>query len=327
MPVRTTCIIDTYNHERFITEAIDSALAQTVPFDEILVIDDASTDRSKELLDESYGSDSKVRLIHRSINGGQLACIQTGVLKATGDICCFLDGDDYYEKNYLQHVLEHYESNPHSTCAYVTCEAFDRPVRRVFGSNGTQTSGMTLGITLRGNTFVGAPTSCLSYRTELLREVFPYPYVEDWVTRADDYLNGVSSILGAKKTFIDKQLVNFRWHDRNNSWTCYQSLATYRRRISLNRLRTHYAQSHGLDLESLNNELHREFATWPNPSWRLLGWYTKAIIDGKQPFFRKTSQIASLLQHKFAMITNRKSQNADAVKTCKLLSRGDHLEQ
>ena len=91
--LKTTCIIDTYNHERFVCDAIESALTQTLPFDEILVIDDASTDKSRSILQERYGDHERVDLIFRSSNGGQLACIQSGVLASTGDICCFLDGE------------------------------------------------------------------------------------------------------------------------------------------------------------------------------------------------------------------------------------------
>ena len=318
--MKTTCIIDTYNQERFICEAIDSALSQEVLFDEILVVDDASTDGSREILNDRYGSNPNVKLIYRPVNGGQLACIQTGVLEATGDICCFLDGDDCFHEQYLQHVLEHYQSNPDSTCAYVTCKAFDQMVRRTFGKRGTQVTGITVGITLRGNTFVGAPTSCLSYRTDLLREIFPYPFLDDWIIRADDYLNGVSSILGAKKTFIDRELVHYRWHDQNNSWTMYKSLASYRRRLSLNRLRFYFAQNLTLDTESLNNELHREFATWANPSWQLLSWYLKAIFNGNQSFLRKIAQSASLLRHKLATVIKRSSHQAESLKHGKLLS-------
>ncbi|MCH1495365.1 MAG: glycosyltransferase [Rubripirellula sp.] len=93
----TTCIIDTYNHKRFVSEAIESALAQRVPFDQIIVVDDASIDQSQVVLEKRYGEDSRVNLIFRTTNGGQLACIQSGVERATGDICCFLDGDDQYD--------------------------------------------------------------------------------------------------------------------------------------------------------------------------------------------------------------------------------------
>ena len=100
----------------------------------------------------------------------------------------------------------------------------------------------------------------------------------------------------------------------------YKSLASYRRRLSLNRLRFYFAQKLTLDTESLNNELHREFATWANPSWQLLSWYLKAIFNGNQSFLRKIAQSASLLRHKLATVIKRGSHQAESLKHGKLLS-------
>ncbi|MBE8965850.1 glycosyltransferase family 2 protein, partial [Nostocales cyanobacterium LEGE 12452] len=44
--IRTSCLINNYNYAPFLSEAIDSALNQTVKFDEIIIVDDASTDNS-----------------------------------------------------------------------------------------------------------------------------------------------------------------------------------------------------------------------------------------------------------------------------------------
>ena len=318
--MKSTCIIDTYNHDRFVCEAVESALAQSVAFDEILVVDDASTDQSQSILVERFGDDERVRLIFRSCNGGQLACIETGVLNASGDVCCFLDGDDQLDESYLRKVLQHYQENPTSQSAYVTCNAFDRSVRRTFARTGTKSTGISVGITFRGNTLIGAPTSCLSFRADLLREMFPYPMVSDWVIRADDYLNGVSSMLGVQKTFIDQELVQFRWHDRNNSWTCTQRLATYRRRLSLNRLRRYYETYLRFDASSLDSELHREFATWRDPSWKLFCWYLRTILRGRHSIPRKLAQAASLLQHQ--LITHWQSTPDDSASLhyCKPLT-------
>ena len=322
----TTCIIDTYNHERFVCEAVESALAQSVPFDQIVVVDDASSDQSRGILEKRYGDDSRVNLIFRKANGGQLACIQSGVKHATGDICCFLDGDDQYDSAYLERVIEQYRFYPKTVAAYVVCEAFESPIRRPFSRFRTQSTGMTVGLTLRGNSLIGAPTSCLSFRRELLGQMFPYPFVSDWVIRADDYLNGVSSILGAQKMMIAESLVRFRWHDRNNSWDITQRLATYRRRISLNRLRRYYEIRLNLNALALDTDLHREFATWESPSWKLCGWYLRTIFGGNQSWFRKVSQAASLLQHQVMARHRSKEDSTASMHYSRLLSQLDDAD-
>ena len=321
--LKTTCIIDTYNHERFVCDAIESALTQTLPFDEILVVDDASTDQSRSILQERYGDHERIELIFRSSNGGQLACIQSGVLAASGDICCFLDGDDRLHSNYLERLLPHYQDHRQCTCAFVSCEEFDYLIRRPFSRPGNQIAGFSVGITLLGNTFIGAPTSCLSFRREILKKIFPYPLVSDWVIRDDDYLIGVTSLLGARKYYVDEKLVSFRWHDQNNSWTCKEKLASYRRRLSLNRLRCFYESSLGMDAESLYDDLHREFETWGNPSWKLLSWYARTILQSRQNLIRKMSQIASLIKHKIRTRLHPKESEVGSEHYCTLLYHDD----
>ncbi|WP_257235813.1 glycosyltransferase family 2 protein [Nostoc sp. 'Peltigera malacea cyanobiont' DB3992] len=48
--IKTSCLINNYNYAEFLSEAIDSALNQTVKFDEIIIVDDASTDNSAEII-------------------------------------------------------------------------------------------------------------------------------------------------------------------------------------------------------------------------------------------------------------------------------------
>ncbi len=94
-----TVLIDTYNHERYIEEAIASVLEQDFPRAEmeILVVDDGSTDRTPEIV-RKFTPD--VRLIQKT-NGGQASAFNTGIPEAQGDIVAFLDGDDWWAKEKL----------------------------------------------------------------------------------------------------------------------------------------------------------------------------------------------------------------------------------
>ena len=84
-------IITSHNQSSFIRDAVDSALAQTHRPNEIIVVDDASTDNSQAIL-ESYGD--KVRLIKLSRNVGAGSARNAGVEAARGKFLVFLDGDD-----------------------------------------------------------------------------------------------------------------------------------------------------------------------------------------------------------------------------------------
>lgn len=106
---RVTALIDTYNHERFIEEAIVSVLEQDFPSTdvEVLVVDDGSTDRTPEIVRKF---DPRVRLI-RKPNGGQASAFNTGIPESRGEIIAFLDGDDWWAKNKLSVVLKAFDGN------------------------------------------------------------------------------------------------------------------------------------------------------------------------------------------------------------------------
>src|SRR5258706_15596501 len=86
-------LIDTYNHERFIEEAIQSVLSQDFPASEreILVVDDGSTDRTPEILRKFA---SQIRIL-RKPNGGQYSAFNHGIPECRGELLVFLDADDW----------------------------------------------------------------------------------------------------------------------------------------------------------------------------------------------------------------------------------------
>jgi len=86
-----SAVIPTYNRKAYIRRAIDSALAQTVPVDEVIVIDDGSTDGTAEALDVWYGSQVKVV---RQKNTGVSGARVRGIQEARGEWIAFLDSDD-----------------------------------------------------------------------------------------------------------------------------------------------------------------------------------------------------------------------------------------
>src|SRR6266852_5119198 len=85
-------LIDTYNHERFIEQAIVSALEQDFPAGEreIIVVDDGSTDSTAEITRKFKP------------HGGQASAFNAGIPECKGEIVSFLDGDDWWVANKIQ---------------------------------------------------------------------------------------------------------------------------------------------------------------------------------------------------------------------------------
>ena len=88
--LRASVIINNYNYARFLRAAIDSALSQTYQNCEVVVVDDGSTDNSRDVI-ESY--DRRVKAVYKC-NGGQGSALNAGFEASSGDLIIFLDADD-----------------------------------------------------------------------------------------------------------------------------------------------------------------------------------------------------------------------------------------
>ena len=96
--MKVSAVIPAFNRRDYLPRAIDSALAQTVPVDEIIVVDDGSTDGSAELVRSRYGN--RVRVV-RQANSGVAGARRRGIQEARGEWIAFLDSDDewFAERN------------------------------------------------------------------------------------------------------------------------------------------------------------------------------------------------------------------------------------
>lgn len=120
---RISVIIPVYNGEKYLSEAIDSAIGQTIRPDEIIVVDDGSTDRTAEICRE-YGD--KIRYA-RQENKGAASARNTGVQMAEGEYLSFLDADDLWTENRLRQGLEAIAEDPLIVMAFGLVEEFYSP--------------------------------------------------------------------------------------------------------------------------------------------------------------------------------------------------------
>ena len=115
-----TAVIPAYNAEKYIARSIDSVLGQTRPVDEIVVVDDGSTDATPQII-KGYGD--TVRYIHQP-NAGVSAARNTGIHAATGNWIAFLDADDEWLPDRLMRQVQLLEKNPHLVWVsgnFITC--------------------------------------------------------------------------------------------------------------------------------------------------------------------------------------------------------------
>jgi glycosyltransferase involved in cell wall biosynthesis len=119
-----SAVIPTYNRARHVVEAIDSVLAQSRPPDEIIVIDDGSTDDTAERL-KKYGLG--IRYV-RQENRGPSAARNRGMKEAQGDFVAFLDSDDLWVSGKTEMQLNFFASNPHIDFVFGNMVSFSEEI-------------------------------------------------------------------------------------------------------------------------------------------------------------------------------------------------------
>lgn len=120
---KISIIVPVYDVENHLTLCIDSILAQTYIDYELLLIDDGSRDNSGKLCEKYAKTDKRIKVIHQK-NAGVSAARNKGINEAVGEFICFIDSDDWIEKQFLSDLYE----NAHLTdLKILTSLSYDYP--------------------------------------------------------------------------------------------------------------------------------------------------------------------------------------------------------
>ncbi|MEQ9396757.1 glycosyltransferase family 2 protein [Haliea sp.] len=175
--MKLSVVINNYNYGRFLADAIDSALAQLDPDDELVLVDDGSTDDSVSILDR-YRHDTRLCIIQQR-NQGQLAAVLNGMAAATGDLLALLDSDDYFLPGYLDRLRllgrEHPDVGMFFSAAVPggapaeQVQAMQQLLARIAIPEGP--TGPSRWSTLIGGEFLGTPTSGLAFSRPLVERL------------------------------------------------------------------------------------------------------------------------------------------------------------
>lgn len=210
--LKISVVITSYNYERYIGLAIESVLGQTRPVDEIIVIDDGSTDNSRTVI-SSYAD--KIRAIFKDNEGNKVAT-NRGFQETAGDVILFLDADDLLYARAIEMVENHWLSGAAKIQfdLDVIDEAGRQLNRRFCNFNSDITPQQTNRQFERTGTYVWPVTSGNAYARSFLERILPMmPPVSH-----DGVLNTIAPIYGAIIT-IPQALGQYRLHGRNLSRT------------------------------------------------------------------------------------------------------------
>lgn len=118
-------IIPTYNRSSFLPKAIESVILQTYSNWELIIVDDGSTDKTKEVV-HPFLSDTRIHY-HYQENAERSAARNKGIGLAKGDFITFMDSDEYIDANRLELLIEGIKNNNCISALYVTDIRFEFP--------------------------------------------------------------------------------------------------------------------------------------------------------------------------------------------------------
>ncbi|MGO9013544.1 MAG: glycosyltransferase family 2 protein [Dissulfurispiraceae bacterium] len=214
-----------FNAEPFIAETIESVLAQTYENWEMLVVDNCSTDRSREVVLDYANRDTRIRLVELDFNsGGPARPRNIGIRHALGDYLAFLDADDIWKPEKLERQVRHMLGHPEVGLLYSPClPTLGGKIKKQSPRRWAMKAGHIFEALFLSDNFI----VCSSV---LLRKgsAIPLEFDEDsrMVTVEDfDLWLRISQV--AVIDFIAEPLVIYRLHERNLSYGVTQ----YGRRI------------------------------------------------------------------------------------------------
>jgi glycosyltransferase involved in cell wall biosynthesis len=237
--MRVSVAMLTYNHERYIAQAIESVLAQRGVEFELGISEDCSTDRTREIVDEyAARHPDRIRVLPPEPNLGMTRAFVRGLEAATGRYVALLDGDDYWTSpDKLRIQADYLDAHPECAICFhnvtvryedgsVEPHPFHTPEPRQYLSRVMPRPVSTLADVVRGN-FI--QTCSVMFRRGLF-DAFPSWFtdlaVADWPLHV---LNAEHGDIG----YIDADMAVYRVH-AGGVWS--NALARYRRRDAVERL-------------------------------------------------------------------------------------------
>jgi glycosyltransferase involved in cell wall biosynthesis len=210
-----------FNGERYLLEQIDSILAQLTDEDELIIVNDCSSDGTLELI-RSIG-DPRIHVLNNESNVGPVVSFERAISRAKGRYIFLSDQDDVWKPNKVAAICEIFES---SNCLVVVSDAnivnADRTVS--LGSFfSLRQSGPGFWANLYKNGFVGC---CMALRFDTKAFILPFP---DNFGLHDEWIGLCASVAG-HVIFCEQELMDYRRHEQNFSQLVRGSLGSMMRK-------------------------------------------------------------------------------------------------
>jgi glycosyltransferase involved in cell wall biosynthesis len=206
-------VITNYNYGRFLRDAIESALNQTHPNTEIVVVDDGSTDESRAIIGDYNG---RVKPVLKD-NGGMGSTYNAGFPATRGDVVFFLDSDDTLLPTAVESAINLFENKNFSKVHWPLWEVnehLQKTGRMIPGQALDEGNIREKTISEGPDSYISPPTSGNAWAREFLEDVLPIPESE-FRQHADTYLNTLASVFLPVAAIFEPQGL-YRVHGQND---------------------------------------------------------------------------------------------------------------
>lgn len=204
-------VIRNYNYAQFLQKCIDSALSQSYHSIEVIVVDDGSTDHSRQVI-SNYGD--RVAAIFQE-NGGEESSCCSGFRASRGKIVIFLDADDMLRPGAAQAVVNAWTESTSKVQFYLDwVDKSDRPLGKRWPSFSMPRGDVMRFIRIYGF-YPSPPTTGNAFARFFLDEVLPTSN-GPWTRHIDTYLIALAPLYG-EVTSLDQSLGYYRVHGKNMS--------------------------------------------------------------------------------------------------------------
>jgi len=219
-------IVTSYNYEKYIFKTLESIKNQTYKNFEIIIVDDCSTDRSAEIIEDfiSQNQDLRITFIRQSKNQGQLAAMIKGLETANGQFVSFIDSDDVILPEYAEtqikvhmnisvaltscRIVEIGEDDEVHTMNSISSPKCIEDLKNIEGINYKILDHKRFG------GWYWSPNSSAMYRKASIDYILEYKNVEKWKICPDKFLFNFAHLIGGS-AIIDTPLVGYRRHNNN----------------------------------------------------------------------------------------------------------------
>ena len=207
---RVSVVIPTYNYARYVSEAIDSVLAQSFEELEVIVVDDGSTDQTAEILRAFGGQLCDIRQEHRGLSAAR----NTGIRAARGQYVAFLDSDDLWLPDKVSLQVARLDAEPEVGLVYGETLLFDdsTPATLTLHSHfAPHPSGRILSWLVCENV-IPSPTPMV--RRELFERVGLF---DETLSACEDWDMWIRIARVCEIAYVDRVLAKKRQHQENMS--------------------------------------------------------------------------------------------------------------